>query len=146
MRLRPALLAAALLLPSPVLAWEAGVEGRLCTLDHTGADADVRLTYDPAGPEYTIAIRRAAPWPREPVFAMDFIGPAAGRIATTRHVLSEDRRTLTVTDRGFGNVLDGLALNVAALARTGTASVTLDLTDAAPEVEAFRSCRAAPAV
>jgi hypothetical protein len=139
-------LSALLLLPAPALAWEAGVEGTLCTLDHADAGAEVRLTYDPALPEYTIAIRRAAPWPEAPVFAMEFVGPQGNRIATTRHVLSEDGRTLTVVDRGFGNVLDGLAFNTQAVASAGEVSVQIDLAGAAPEVEAFRACGRAPAV
>lgn len=146
MRIRTALLSAALILPTAAAAWEAGVDGRLCTLDHADTQTEVRLTYDPAGPEYTIAIRRTAPWPEAPVFAMKFIGGQGNRIATTRHTLSEDRRTLTVVDRGFGNVLNGLASNLRAVAESGEASVLIDLTGAAPEVEAFRACGTAPAV
>jgi hypothetical protein len=146
MRLRLALVAAALIQPAAAHAWEAGVEGRLCTLEHTDEMSEVRLTYDPAGPEYTISIRRAAPWPQAPVFAIEFTGGQGARIVTTRHVLSEDGRSLTVADRGFGNVLDGLAFNAKARAVTGEASVTIDLTGAAPEVEAFRACGTAPAV
>ncbi|MFW5655507.1 MAG: hypothetical protein ACOCYW_07660 [Roseicyclus sp.] len=144
MRILPALLLC--LLPSQSPAWEAGVEGRLCTLDHAGETAEVRLTYDSAGPEYTISISRAEPWPEAPVFAMEFVGLQARRIATTRHVLSQDRLTLTVIDRGFGNVLDGLAFNSQALAESGEASVLIDLTGAAPEVAAFRACGTTPAV
>ena len=141
-----AVLFAAICLPSAAVGWEAGVEGRLCTLEHNGDAAEVRLTYDPAGPEYTISIRRAEPWPQAPAFALQFTGGAENRIATTRHVLSEDRRTLSVADRGFGNVLNGLAFNSRALALSGDAGVVLDLTGAAPEVEAFRACGTAPAV
>jgi hypothetical protein len=125
-------------------AWEAGVEGRLCTLDHTGADAIVRLTYDPSLPEYTIAIRLAEPWPESSLFAIRFDGPQGNMISTGRHVLSEDGRTLSVSDRGFGNVLNGLEFNVVALAGTGDRVVTIDLDGAAPEVAAFRACTTAP--
>jgi hypothetical protein len=54
----------------------------LCTLDHSGAEAEVRLTYDPSLPEYTIAIRLAEPWPEATVFAMRFEGPQGNMIST----------------------------------------------------------------
>jgi hypothetical protein len=125
-------------------AWEAGVDGPLCTLEHAGDGAEVRLTYDPSLPLYSISIRRAEPWPEGPVFAMRFEGAQPNMITTTRHVLSEEGRTLGVTDRGFGNVLDGLEFNDVALAFAGTAVVALDLSGAAPEVAAFRACTTAP--
>ena len=62
-------------------------------------------------------------------------------ISTTRHVLDEGGRRLTVTDRGFGNVLDGLQFNGRAIAIAGDTVVALDLAGAAPEVEVFRACR-----
>lgn len=131
-------------LPLPSLAWEAGIDGRLCTLEHSGEEAEVRLTYDPAIPEYSIAIRRAEPWPVAAVFAMRFEGERGNVIQTTRHVLSADGRTLSVTDRGFGNVLDGLEFNEIARGLAGSADVVIDLDGAAPEVSAFRSCILAP--
>ncbi|MEM9971815.1 MAG: hypothetical protein AAF762_12055 [Pseudomonadota bacterium] len=144
--MRILLTAAVALLPLPVFAWEAGVDGPLCTLEHAGGAADVRLTYDPALPEYTIAIRRSEPWPLAPVFALSFEGARANLIQTTRHMLSADRRTLSVADRGFGNVLDGLAFNEVARGLTGETDVAIDLAGAAPEVAAFRACIAAPSV
>ena len=147
MRLFLAVAASALCLQSsPAAAWQAGAEGRLCTLEHDEAGISVRLTYDATGPEYTISITRAEPWPRAPVFALTFVGARGNQIATTRHALSADSRTLTVADTGFGNVLDGLARNAMAIAQTGEANVPIDLTGARPEVEAFRTCGAAPAV
>jgi hypothetical protein len=124
--------------------WEAGVDGGLCTLDHAGTDAEVRLTYDPSLPEYTIAIRVAEPWPEAPVFAMRFEGPRGNMISTARHVLSDEGLTLSVSDRGFGNVLDGLEFNQVALAATGDRVVSIDLDGAAPEVAEFRACITAP--
>jgi hypothetical protein len=100
----------------------------------------VRLTYDPSLPEYTIAIRLAEPWPEAAVFAMRFEGPRGNMISTSRHALSEDGRTLSVSDRGFGNVLNGLEFNVVALAAAGEMVVSIDLDGAAPEVAAFRAC------
>ncbi|MDG4647983.1 hypothetical protein P6F26_05965 [Roseibacterium sp. SDUM158017] len=129
----------------PAHAWQAGVEGRLCTLEHSGEAGEVRLTYDPALPLYTIALTRDAPWPEAAFFEIRFIGAASGTISTTRHVLSDGGRTLTVTDRGFGNVLDGLEFNSAAVAVAGVSQAAFDLAGAAPEVAAFRACLTAPA-
>ena len=130
----------------PAAAWEAGTDGRLCTLRHSGAEADVRLSYDPVGPLYTITVTRPAAWPGAPAFSIRFDGGRPQTISTDRHVLSQAGRALTVTDRGFGNVLDGLAFNDTATAFSGGAAATLDLQGAAPEVEAFRACATAPAV
>jgi hypothetical protein len=142
---RSFMLAAAFLgVALPAQAWVAGAEGAVCTLEHTADAGDVRLTYDPSRPLYTISIRRAAPWPEAPVFAMRFVGPRANLITTTRHVLSDGGHILTVTDRGFGNVLDGLQFNAAALAVAGETTVAIDLDGAAPEVAAFRACVTRP--
>lgn len=65
-------------------------------------------------------------------------------IGTDRHVLSPDGRSLTVTDTGFGNVLDGLAFNTTATALSGAEALPFDLAGAGPAVEAFRSCGVAP--
>ncbi len=125
-------------------AWQFGVDEGLCTLDHTGAEAVVQLTFDPSLPEYTISIQVSDTWPEGAVFAMRFEGPQGNMISTGRHVLSEDGRTLSVSDRGFGNVLNGLEFNAFALAATGDRVVTLDLSGAAEEVAAFRACVTAP--
>lgn len=145
MRKRLAIFALALAVATaPAHAWDAGVEDGLCILDHAGTEATVRLTYDPTLPEYTIAIRLADPWPEAAIFAIRFEGPRGNMISTARHVLSEDRRTLSVRDRGFGNVLNGLEFNAVALALTGDRIVTIDLDGAAPEVAAFRACIVSP--
>lgn len=128
----------------PAQAWEAGIEGRVCTLDHATDAAQVRLTYDPALPEYAIMLTRDEPWPRAPVFAMRFDGAHPLFITTDRHVLSDDNATLTVTDRGFGNVLDGLQFNFTAFALTGNVALVIPLDGAAPEVAAFRACTTTP--
>jgi hypothetical protein len=142
-RLRLAL-AASLSVAAPVLAWEAGLDGPVCTLEHVADGAEVRLTYDPALPLYTIAIRRAEPWPAAPAFSIRYEGRRPITISTARHVLSADGRTLTVADRGFGNVLDGLQFNDRAVAFAGEVEVPLGLDGAAPEVAAFRACATAP--
>jgi len=132
---------------SPAPAWQAGREGAVCTLTHTDPDAgEVRLTHDPAGPLYTITVTRTEPWPEAPIFGIAFGGGAELTITTDRHVLSEDARALTVTDRGFGNVLTGLARNETATIFTGPAALTVSLVGAAPEVADFAACEVAPSV
>ncbi len=128
----------------PAHAWQAGTEGVLCTLTHAQDDVDVRLTFDPAVPLYTITLTSPEPWPIAPDFVIVFDGPQPNIIATDRHVLSPDRRSLTVSDRGFGNVLDGLQFNQTATGISGAAARAVSLADAAPEVAAFRACLGAP--
>lgn len=132
------------LFASPAHAWQAGYEGRLCTLTHSGDSADIGLTYDPAGPLYAITVTTPDPWPDAPYFGIRFDGPEPNTISTTRHELDPTGRSLTVTDRGFSNVLDGLEFNATATAFAGSASVEIDLTGAAPEVQTFRACTTSP--
>ena len=65
-------------------------------------------------------------------------------ISTDRHVLSDDGRTVTVRDTGFGNVLNGLEFNGAATAILADAAVTFPLDGIAEPMAAFRACLAAP--
>lgn len=143
---RIALLSALTLSACPVAAWEAGVDGVLCTLSHAEAGAIVRLTYDPSVPLYTIAVEGPHLWPVAGRFTMRFDGPQPNIIATDRHVVSPDRQVLSVSDRGFGNVMDGLQFNEFATAVAGEAEVIVSLVGAAPAVEAFRSCGLTPSV
>jgi len=132
-------------LATPALAWEAGVEGTVCTLSHDEPDARVRLTYDPATPEYTITLtRRDEPWVTAPNFSLRFDGPRPIFISTDRHTLKAGNAALSVADRGFGNVLDGLQFNRTAVAVTGDQAIAIPLDGAAPEVAAFRACATAP--
>jgi len=131
------------LLPVQATAWEASINGPLCVLTHATEALDIRLTYDPGGPLYTITLtREEAPWPAAPAFALQFAGPRPNLITTDRHVT--DGASLSVADRGFGNVLDGLQFNDTATALTGDAAVSFPLGDAAPAVAAFRACIATP--
>ncbi len=132
-------LAVFLLTAAPALAWEAN-SGRVCELNHAGEDAEVRVTYDPAVAEYAIAITPDRPWDPGRIFSIRFDGPRGLTISTDRHVLQGDGATLTVTDRGFGNVLDGIEFNDTATARLGDRSVVFALDDAAPAVRVFRIC------
>lgn len=132
------------LLATPAGAWEF-TAAPVCTLSHDAPGAAVRITHDPRRPEpYAIALTRPeAPWPEAASFALAFEGPRGFTITTGRHGLSDGGRTLTVTDRGFGNVLDGLQFNETATARAGDLGLGLSLAGAAEPVEAFRACAAA---
>ena len=77
------------LVATPATAWEAGRDGAICTLAHNDpVDGDIRLTYDPSGPLYSITVTRTEPWPEAPVFGMAFTGGTELTITTDRHVLS----------------------------------------------------------
>ncbi len=132
-------LAVLLLTAAPALAWETR-SGRVCELVHDGETAFVRVTYDPAIPEYSIAITPELPWLNSPVFAMRFDGPRSNIISTDRHVISGGGATLTVTDSGFGNVLNGLEFNHTATALLGDRAIAVPLDGAGPAVRDFRAC------
>lgn len=102
------------------------------------------LTWDPSRAEaYAIALSGADAWPDGAVFSMSFDGPRGLTISTERHVISEGGATLTVTDRGFGNVLDGLEFNDRAIAILDGAQVSFSLAGAAGPVRDFRACTSA---
>ncbi|MEM8876230.1 MAG: hypothetical protein AAGD23_00020 [Pseudomonadota bacterium] len=128
-----------LLTTAPALAWEAR-SGRICELVHDGENASVRLTYDPAIPEYSIAITLSRAWRQGSIFAMRFEGPRGNTITTDRHVISGDGATVSVNDTGFGNVLNGLEFNHTARALLGDQAVAVSLAGAAPAVREFRAC------
>ena len=129
-----------LFLAHPSFAWEF-TPTPICTLRDVGAVA-TEVTFD--GALYAIHLTRSEGWPDAPVFAIHFDGAAPLTISTSRHVIDGD--TLTVTDRGFGNVLNGLQFNQTATALIGDLAVRIDLSDAAMPVTAFRACPATPAV
>ena len=130
-----------LLLATPAHAWDF-TPTPICTLSHAEAAADVTVTYDHATRLYAIAVTSADGWPNAPAFSIRFDGPRPGTISTTRHQTTD--QTLTVSDVGFGNVLDGLEFNRTATAFTQTAAVTVSLAGAAPEVQKFRACVTTP--
>ena len=134
-------LAVLLLTATPALAWEAKT-GPICELTHEDEVANVRVTYDPAVAEYAIAITPDRPWSPGPVFAIRFDGPRGLTISTGRHVISGEGATLTVTDRGFGNVLNGIEFNDTATALLGDRAIAFALDGAGPAVRAFRACTA----
>lgn len=132
------------LLVTPASAWEF-TAAPVCTITHETPDLALRITFDPAQSQpYSIALTRPAAWEQTESFGLRFDGPAAMTIGTGRHQLSADGQTLTVTDTGFDNVLDGLAYNAFATALAGATEVRLDLTGARPAVEAFRACDVLP--
>lgn len=129
------------LLATPAAAWEFRADP-LCTLLHDTPTARLVITRDPARPEpYALTLTRAAPWPAAAGFAIRFQGARPFAIGTDRHRRSPDGRSLTVTDTGFGNVLDGLELGGRAVAVSGAAAEMLDLSGAAGPLRAFRACR-----
>ncbi|MEY3004913.1 MAG: hypothetical protein RLZZ491_2089 [Pseudomonadota bacterium] len=131
-----------ILWPLAAPAWVAGRVGVVCTL--TNDAGDVVLTHDPTGPIYTITVAHGEAWPDAEIFGIAFQGAEALTITTDRHVRSADGRAITVTDRGFGNVLAGLSRNLTATAFAGPASVGFSLAGAAPAVAIFETCDAPP--
>lgn len=134
-------LIALILTTLPAHAWEF-TPTPICTLTHAEPGIAVKLTYDHGAALYAIAVTSDQGWPAAPVFSIRFDGPRPGTISTARH--QTDGPTLTVTDTGFGNVLDGLQFNVTATAFTQTAAATVSLDGAAEPVERFRACTTVP--
>lgn len=131
--------------PTPAFAWEF-TSGLPCVLTHETEQAQIELTYDPIAPLYTVTVTLSEPWPEARLFEMRFDGPQGRRIGTDRHRLSNNGRSLTVEDRGFGNVLDGLQFNFTATAIAGDSNVSFSLENAAKAVAEFRNCEIAPQV
>lgn len=126
---------------TPATAWEF-TAAPICTLTHTAPDIRVTVTYDVSIPEYAITLSNSTPWPDAATFALRFDGPAALTIGTDKHRRDNQNRSVTVTDRGFGNVLDGLQFNDSMTALLGDTAVTVSLDGAAGSVADFRSCPA----
>lgn len=138
------MLIALCLLAAPASAWEFTATP-VCTITHETPDLALRISFDPAQPQpYAIALTRPTAWEQTESFGLRFEGPAAMTIGTGRHQLSSDGKTLTVSDTGFDNVLDGLAYNARGTALAGATEVPFDLTGARPAVEAFRACDVLP--
>ncbi len=130
-----------LLSATPAAAWEASREGPVCLLTQRTEEAEIIVSHDiTKAVPYAIDLTVDGGWQDGPVFAIRFDGLGPRTITTDRHTLVGD--TLTVTDTGFGNVLDGIALNFVALATTGQTALVIPLEGAAPEVEAFKACAA----
>lgn len=130
------------LLASPAAAWEFSA-APICTLTNTSDAGQVTVTYDASLPEYTITITLPeGTWPEDPTFAMAFAGGMPIGIQTDSHARSADGRSLTVTDSGFGNVLNGLEFNTRAYAASGDTTVGIALDGIGPAIQSFRKCPA----
>jgi hypothetical protein len=129
----------------PAQAWEF-TPGTPCLLRHQTDEIAVELTYDPSIPVYTILLTQSQIFENATVFAMQFQGQAPISISTGQHVYSNTGKTVTVTDSGFGNVLNGLQFNQMAIATLGSQRIAIPLIDAADAVAAFRACDVIPAV
>jgi hypothetical protein len=139
----PCVLAFVLLpLAAPALAWEFE-DTPVCTLSHATPDVAVAVTFDPAISEYAITLTLAnGVWPEAAVFAIAFDGGWPITIRTDRHQISDEGRTLTVRDTGFGNVLDGIGQNRLATAFVPGLELALPLDGAGGPLAAFRACPA----
>jgi hypothetical protein len=132
---------ALLLLATPAAGWEASRDGPVCLLTHRMDDAEITVSHDATrSVPYAIELMRTDGWQPGPVFAIRFDGPRPLTITTDRHSVTGE--TLSVTDTGFGNVLNGIAGNQVAIAMSGETALVIPLTGAAPEVEAFKACAA----
>ena len=125
-------------LATPAAAWEFSAENGICRLTHAEPHASVEVTYTLDASLYAITLTKPVPWTPFPLFAIAFNGPRGLTISTDRQTY--DGTSITVTDSGFGNVLNGLEFNDTATAILGEEDVTLPLTGAAPEVQKFRAC------
>ncbi len=131
---------ALILLASPAAAWEFSAIP-ICTLTNTSDAGALSVTYDASLREYSITLPDGI-WPEDSLFAMAFTGLMPIGIQTDRHERSADGRSLTVTDSGFGNVLNGLELNTRAYAASGDTTVGIALEGIGPAIKAFRDCPA----
>ena len=137
--MKHALIAVAAVFATPAQAWTFA-ETEVCTLTHIEDMTEVTVVFDPAVPLYTITITTTAPWDNSPTFRLSFDGPNALTIGTDQHTFSADRRSLSVSDTGFGNVLAGIGLNQQMTALNGDQAVSVSTTDAADPVADFNAC------
>jgi hypothetical protein len=126
---------------SPALAWEFS-QSALCTVTDSRSQTGVEMTFD--GSTYVLTLTHRDGWPDAPLFAIQF-APNGPFIQTGRHIVRG--QSLSVSDSGFGNVLNGLEFNARAIVQLGQISRIIDLTGAAGPVQDFRACTpAAPSV
>lgn len=129
-----------LFLASPATAWEFSPVP-ICTLCQTTQAVEVTVTYDASLPEYAIRITLTdGTWPESPIFALAFEGGIPLTIQTDRHVLSDGDKSVTVRDRGFGNVLNGMEFNGIAIALLGDKALPIPLTGIKGPMQSFRNC------
>jgi len=128
-------------LASPASAWDFSPLP-ICTLSAPVEGGEVQVTYDPDLNIYEIRLsfKDGRTWVPSPDFEIAFLGERSNTIGTNRHVIARDGTSLSVTDSGFGNVLDGLEFNSVAEARAGEVTMAIPLDGAAEPVQAFRAC------
>jgi len=133
------------LFAAPAQAWTFTPDP-VCTLADDTADLRLAITYDPWQDQpYAIALTLTGQvWPQAHTFAIRFPGSRDLVISTDRHQLSDGGRTLTVTDRGFDNVLNGLAQAGVAVAQLGERSYAIPLGGISAPLAAFLACPARP--
>jgi hypothetical protein len=118
----------------------------LCTLaDRTDRQATV-LQFDPGADQpwsITMTLQDGT-WPAAPGLTMAFLGGQELVIGTDRHILSDGARSVTVRDRGFDNVIAGLAQNQVAIATMGDRVMEIPLAGIAGPLQQFLDCLAQP--
>lgn len=144
MRRLLALMTVLFLLPAGASAWTFSPDP-ICTIAETQDGLAVEVTFDPGTGLYALHLTRPVGWPDTPVLTLRFDqGMGDLTISTDRHRVEGNR--LTVTDRGFGNVLRGLEFFGRAIVTMEGLTLAFDTSDATPAVTAFRACPATPSV
>ena len=134
-------LIALIALASPATAWEFSPLP-VCTLDHLSGDSRLTVTYDATASEpYAIEISSPDIAPA-PVFGIRFSGGTNLTITTDRH--SVEGSSVRVSDRGFGNVLNGIEFGDTATALLGNTVIPFSLEGADAPMQAFRACTETP--
>lgn len=141
-------LLALFLTTSTAMAWEVSSDGPVCRLSHATNDAVITVSHDQrqVDPYAIEVVRTGDAWAQASTFFIRFDGPNQLTIATSRYVLSDDGLTLRVADKGFGNVLAGMAQNFVGVAVLGGKTVLIPLAGAPPKVAAFEACVSATKV
>lgn len=139
-RLARLLALAAVCSAGPAMSWEFQ-SSAICTLSHSAIDGDLEITFDGRLEEpYRLTLTRSERWIRGEIFVLQFGGARPGTLTTERHRIRDNGLSLSVTDKGFDNVLNGLEFNLAAFAFMGSHVFAISLNGAAPEVRKFREC------
>lgn len=126
--------------PLPAAAWEFSPDP-ICTLSHQTDDVAFVITHDVANRTYTLEMTLLnSMWDPSPTFGITYSGSLPINIGTTQHRITNDSKTLSVSDSGFGNVLDGLEFNHTATATTQTQSLSLRTRGIEKPLKAFRAC------
>ena len=116
-------------------------ETTACVITGETPETVVVVIHDYQAGRYTIAVSQTGrTWVPGPDLSIAFQGGRELVIGTDQHFLSDEGDVLMVSDRGFGNVLDGMQFNQRMTIKTGDHSVEVNLNGAAPAVAEFRDC------